>query len=68
MVHVLPPGGGGFVQGGFLCPGGSLFRGRSLSRGVSKGRPTRIRKAGSMHPTGMLSCFKNFLSSMKCLI
>ena len=41
-----PEGG---LSEGDLCPGG----------GVSVGRPG-IRKAGSMHPTGMLSCYSSF--------
>ena len=47
---------------GHLCPGGSLsievsVRG-SLSREVSVGRRTGLKKAGSTHPTGMLSCLQ----------
>ena len=65
LLGDLCPGGlcaGGFmsrsvsVQGG-LCPGMSLFRGLCLG-GISVGRPPGIRKAGSTHPTGMLSCLQ----------
>ena len=41
------------IQGG-LCPRGSLSKSGSLSKG---GLPPGIRKAGSMHLTGILSCF-----------
>ena len=47
-----------FLLGGGFCPGsrwdGSLFMGVSVVRPPSP----KIRKAGNMHPTGMLSCWE----------
>ena len=47
----LPPSG----RGG-LTMGVSASRGGGLHRGGGMGRPPRTRKAGSTHPTGILSC------------
>ena len=54
----LPPGGGFCNQGGLhpggLPPGGSALGG---------GGPSGTRKAGSTHPTRMLSCLESVIAT-----
>ena len=51
---------GGLPLEGGLPPGGLYPGGVCVQVGWADPLPTRTRKAGGVHPTGMLSCFGHF--------